>query len=129
MNDLEKRIKKYLAERGWNTLPPADVAKSIAIESGELLELFQWENLKLEEVKKDKQKVAAIEKELADVLIYCIDMAVLLNINTEKIIRAKLKHIEKKYPAKLMRKNVTEAGSGSDSTYWKIKQKYRKMGK
>lgn len=130
VKDLEKRIKKYLADRGWDTLRPSDVAKSIAIESGELLELFQWENLELAEVKKNKAKVAAIEKELADVLIYAIDMAVLLNINTEKIILEKLRHIEKKYPAKLMKKNAkTGAGSGEDSAYWKIKREYRKLGK
>jgi NTP pyrophosphatase (non-canonical NTP hydrolase) len=127
---LEKRIKKYLTDRGWNTLRPVDIAKSIAIESGELLELFQWENLSLDEIKKDKEKVEEIKKELADVLIYAIDMAVLLGVDTEKIIRTKLAHIEKKYPAKAMRKIANgDSGSGSDSAYWKIKKEYRKLGK
>ncbi len=125
MKDLEAKIKKYLQDRGWDTLRPADLAKSIAIESGELLELFQWENLSLEEVKKNKEKVAIIKNELADVFIYCIDMAVLLGIDTEKTIREKLRIIEKKYPAKLMRKNAKKAGSGEDFEYWRIKKEYR----
>jgi NTP pyrophosphatase (non-canonical NTP hydrolase) len=130
MKKLEQRVKKYLDDRGWNTLRPSDLAKSIAIESGELLELFQWENLPLDEVKKNKEKVEAIKKELADVLIYCLDMAVLLNLNTEKIVTDKLKAIEKKYPAKLMRKNAKEgAGSGEDAEYWRIKQEYRRKGR
>jgi NTP pyrophosphatase (non-canonical NTP hydrolase) len=130
MKKLEQRVKKYLDDRGWNTLRPSDVAKSIAIESGELLELFQWENLPLEEVKKDKEKVNAIKKELADVLIYCLDMAVSLHLDTSKIINDKLDLIEKKYPAKLMRKNAKEgAGSGQDAEYWRIKQEYRQKGK
>ncbi len=125
MKDLEAKIKKYLQDRGWDTLRPADLAKSIAIESGELLELFQWENLSLEEVKKNKEKVATIKNELADVFIYCIDMAVLLGIDTEKTIREKLRIIEKKYPAKLMRKNAKKAGSSEDFEYWRIKKEYR----
>jgi dCTP diphosphatase len=130
MKKLELRVKKYLTDRGWDTLRPSDVAKSIAIESGELLELFQWENLELKDIKKNKEKVEAIKKELADVLIYSIDMAVLLGIDVEKIILSKLRSIEKKYPAKLMKKNAKAgAGSGEDSVYWKIKKEYRKQGK
>ena len=130
VKDLEKRIKKYLTDSGWDKLRPADLAKSVAIESGELLELFQWENLSLDEVKKNKAKVEEIKKELADVLIYAIDIAVLLNIDVEKTVVAKLRHIEKKYPAKLMKKNAKQgSGSGEDTEYWRIKKEYRRQGK
>jgi NTP pyrophosphatase (non-canonical NTP hydrolase) len=130
VKELEKRIKKYLTDRLWDQLRPSDLAKSVAIEAGELLELFQWENLSLDEVKANKQKIEEIKKELADVLIYAIDMAVLLNIDVEKTVLAKLKHIEKKYPAKLMKKNATKgSGSGGDAEYWRIKREYRKQGK
>jgi hypothetical protein len=30
---LEKDIKKYLEERGWDQLKPSDIAKSISIEA------------------------------------------------------------------------------------------------
>ena len=129
MKDLEKSIKKFLTTRRWDTLRPSDLAKSIIIEGAELLELFQWENLPLEDVKKDKEKLQAIKKELADVLIYCIQMAVLLELDTEKIIRKKLAHANKKYPAKLLRANAQKgAGSGADAAYWKIKSAYRRKG-
>lgn len=127
MKKLENKIYKYLKERGWHTLRPSDIAKSIMIEGAELLELFQWENLPLEDVKKNKEKVEAVKKELADVLIYAIEMAVLLKIDAEKIIIDKLDHVAKKYPAKLMRKNAKKgSGSGEDSEYWKIKNEYRR---
>src|SRR3989344_239816 len=128
MKELEKKIYKHLKERGWHHLRPSDLAKSIAIESGELLELFQWENRSLEEVKKDKEKIKELKKELADVLIYALDLSVLLNLDTEKIIRAKLAHVAKKYPAKLSRKHSSEE-PGSEDVYWKIKKKYRRQGK
>ncbi len=126
----EQRVHKFLKDRGWDALRPADLAKSIMIEGGELLELFQWENLSIEEVRHDRKKLAEIRKELADVLIYALDIAVLLGFDTEKIIFEKLAHAEKKYPAKLMKKNaVAGAGSGGDLAYWKIKKDYRKKGK
>ncbi len=53
MKELEKDIRQYLEERAWHKLRPGDLAKSIAIESGELLELFQWENLELDQVRGD----------------------------------------------------------------------------
>lgn len=130
VKDLENRVKKCLTDRGWDQLRPSDLAKSVAIESGELLELFQWENLSLGEVKKNKAKVEEIKKELADVLIYSIDIAVLLGVDVEKIVLEKLRHIEKKYPAKAMKKIANGAsGSGADSEYWRIKKEYRKLGK
>ena len=130
MKKLEKRIYKHLKERGWHTLRPSDIAKSIMIEGAELLELFQWENRSLEQVKKDKQKLESIKKELADVFIYALDMSVLLKLDTEKIINDKLDYAVKKYPAALMRKNAKKgADSGGDREYWRIKQQYRKEGK
>jgi len=51
MKDYEKYIKEYLVERDWDKLRPADIAKSICIESSELLEIFQWSNQSLDEVK------------------------------------------------------------------------------
>ena len=126
MKNLEKRIRKYLEERGWDHLRPSDIAKSIMIEGAELLELFQWENRELEEVKKEREKIEEIKKELADVLIYAIEMSVLLDLDTTDIINKKLDHTAKKYPAKLMRKNAQKgSGSGADSEYWRIKKEYR----
>ena len=123
MKDLEKKIYKHLKERNWHNLRPSDIAKSIMIEGAELLELFQWENLSLEDIKKDKRKIEEIKDELADVLIYAIEMSVLLNLDTEKIIKKKLSYVKKKYPAKLMRERTKEPGT--EDAYWKIKREHR----
>ena len=126
MKELERKILKHLRDRRWDDLRPVDIAKSIMIEGGELLELFQWENLSLEEIKRDKNKLEEIKNELADVLIYAIEMLVLLNLDTDKIIRKKLAYVAKKYPAKLMRARKGEPGT--ESEYWRIKKEYRKKG-
>lgn len=123
MKNLEKKILNHLKERNWDNLRPADMAKSIMIEGAELLENFQWENLSLEEVKKNKAKMLEVEKELADVLICAIQMAVLLKLDVEKIVLKKLKAVALKYPAALMRKRKGEPGT--EEVYWKIKKAYR----
>ena len=40
MGNVQDEILEYLAERKWDILWPADLAKSISIESAELLEHF-----------------------------------------------------------------------------------------
>ena len=62
MKELEKRIKQHLEERGWDHLRPADISKSIMIEGAELLELFQWENRELEDVKREAIAVKEAKK-------------------------------------------------------------------
>lgn len=128
MRKLEKDIKKHLKERKWDQLRPSDVAKSISIEAAELLELFQWESLTIAETKKDKEKFENLKKELADVFIYAIEMAVLLGLDSEKIIREKLAASKKKYPAHLFR-NRKKQEPGTEDVYWKIKKEYRTKGK
>jgi dCTP diphosphatase len=123
MKELQKDIKRYLKERDWDNLRPSDIAKSISIESAELLELFQWQNLSLDEVKKDKKKIEEIKDELSDVLIYCLELAALLDIDSEKIARDKLERIEEKYPAEVMKNRDREPGT--EDMYWKIKNDFR----
>ncbi len=123
MKDLEKKIYKHLKDRNWLNLKPGDLAKSIMIEGAELLEHFQWSDSSLEEVKKDKERMEEIKWEIADVLIYAIEMSVILGLDTQKLVEKKLAKVGKKYPAKLMRK-VKEGDTQSE--YWKIKMAYRK---
>lgn len=88
------------------------------------MEIFQWENLELDDIRKDKEKMVEIKKELADVLIYCLEMSVMLGLDTEKIIRAKLRKVAKKYPAKTVRRWANKE-PGTESEYWRIKREHR----
>lgn len=125
MKDFEQKIRSYLAERDWDSLRPSDLAKSVMIEGAELLELFQWDNKTPEEVKADAEKMEKIRKELADVMIYCFDMAVILDIDVEAILTDKLAKIEKKYPVELFNKDTRSGDPGTEDVYWKIKNEYR----
>lgn len=128
MKKYENEIRQYLEERNWHNLRPGDLAKSIAIESAELLELFQWTNQSLVEVKKDKDKMEHIKQELADVLTYCLDMSVLLELDTGQIILDKLEKTKLKYPAHLFKGRDEKIEAGSEEIYWKIKKEHRMKG-
>ncbi len=128
MESYEERIREYLEERGWDQLRPGDLAKSISIEAAELLEQFQWINPTLEETKQNPEKIDAIQKELADVLIYCLEMSVLLGLNTGEIILKKLEKAKEKYPAHLFKNRDKNTDAGSEDVYWKIKKEHRMKG-
>ena len=90
MEKLMKEIDIFNKERDWNQFhSPENLAKSISIEAGELLECFQWNN--------DYNKEEVCE-ELADVFTYCLMMADKLEVNPEEIILKKLEKSKKKYP-------------------------------
>src|SRR5436190_1823803 len=127
MKDLKKKVKQYLVERGWEGLHPEDIAKSISIESAELLEIFQWDNSRTERGM-NPEKLEKLKKELADILIYCFDMAVILDLDLQQIVEAKLEKVKEKYPAHLFAdKDLKDAKT--TKLYHKIKQEYRKKGK
>ena len=94
-------IRKFTADRDWDQFhTPANLAKSISIEANELLECFQWSDTDydLEEVK----------DELADVIVYCIDMLDKLGLDADEIINRKMSKNEAKYPVEKAKGNSTK---------------------
>lgn len=90
MEEVSKAVVDFTRERDWDQFhSPENLAKSIAIESGELLECFQWGQ------EFDKKEVC---KELADVVNYSILLADKLGVKLEDIVMEKLEENRKKYP-------------------------------
>lgn len=82
-------LRAFVAERDWQQFhTPENLAKSISIEAGELLECFQWGDADL----------AAAKDELADVLTYCLHLADRLGLDPDTIISQKLAKTREKYP-------------------------------
>ena len=93
------RIRQFTKERDWNQFhSPANLAKSIMIEAGELLECFQWSE-------KDYD-IEHVKEELADVLIYCYDMLDNLGLDINEIVNHKMDKNEAKYPVEKARGNA-----------------------
>lgn len=90
-----QRLASFVAERDWAQFhTPENLAKSIAIEAGELLECFQW-NREVDN--------SHVRDELADVLTYCYLLASRLNLDSDQIVIDKLRETETKYPVEKAR--------------------------
>ena len=85
-----QQLREFVAEREWSRFhSPENLAKSISIESAELLECFQWD---------PHGETARIQEELADVLTYCFLLADRLELDPDAIVLSKLEVTRSKYP-------------------------------
>lgn len=85
------RLKEFNTARDWDEIhTPANLAKSISIESAELLELFQWDEKSYD--------IERVKEELADVIIYSLIMVEALNLDADAIVNEKITKNSKKYP-------------------------------
>lgn len=93
------RIRKFTKDRDWDQFhSPVNLAKSIMIEAGELLECFQWSD--------EGYDIEHVKEELADVLIYCHDMADKLEVDVDEIVNHKMDKNEIKYPIEKAKGNA-----------------------
>jgi NTP pyrophosphatase (non-canonical NTP hydrolase) len=96
--DLKKSVSEFVNERDWEKFHnPKDLAISLSIESGELLELFQWRNQDDIDIQKD-EVADKVREELADVVIYALSLANATNIDISEAVLGKIKKNEGKYP-------------------------------
>ena len=95
--ELVRKIKKFNNDRDWDQFHSlSNLAKSVSIEAGELLECFQWN---------DDYDIEAVTDEMADVFTYLIDMADKLDVDLLAITDKKLNKNAKKYPVEKAKGN------------------------
>jgi NTP pyrophosphatase (non-canonical NTP hydrolase) len=75
---------------------------SIAIESSEIMELFQWKTTdeSIDDLNNNQQLKQELAFELADVLIYCLSLSYRTDIDLEKAILEKLEINNGRFPVK-----------------------------
>lgn len=117
--DINQLIWKHLEERDWLDNTARSLAVSIALESAELLEHYQWSDKSIG----NKDDLAA---ELADILIYAFQFAQVEGIDISTAIRAKLKRAGEKYPANVFKGKDAETRRKAWIDSKKAHQKYKK---
>ena len=81
LEDLRLALRAFAKERDWERFhTPKNLAMALAGEAGELVSELQWLTPE-ESVSLDPQQLAAVEFELADVLIYLVRLADELDID------------------------------------------------
>ena len=71
---------------------------SVAIEASELNETIQWSNPTAEEIRSNPKLTVEICDELADVMVYCLRLCSVLDVNPIQIMHAKIEKNRAKYP-------------------------------
>ena len=90
LSELEKRMHAFVASKGWyesdspKPQSPRNLAISLAMESAEVLEYFQW--------REDVTDRDAFAAELADVGLYLLQLASVTGVDLEQAILDKLAH-------------------------------------
>ena len=101
LEDLAAELRRFAAERDWEQFhTPKNLAISLAVEVGELLEHVQWgsdEELASRFRRPDGRE--AIAEEMADVLIYLVRLGDVLGIDLLEAAAAKLAANAARYPA------------------------------
>ncbi|HEX7951617.1 MAG TPA: nucleotide pyrophosphohydrolase [Burkholderiales bacterium] len=98
--DLRERLRRFAAERDWEQFhTPKNLAMSVAIEAAEIMEHFQW--LTPEQgAGLDPDARRAVALEMADVLLYLVRLADVLDIDMAAAAREKIDLNALKYPAR-----------------------------
>jgi NTP pyrophosphatase (non-canonical NTP hydrolase) len=108
---LANTLRSFASERDWDQFhTPKNLATSISVEAGELLELFQWSRGQKDWAEVHDPSIRArIEEELADILLYVIRFADKAGIDLATVAERKIVMNAEKYPAQKFR--------GSDRKY------------
>lgn len=99
LDNLKLCLRDFAKARDWDQFhSPKNLSMALSVEVSEIVEHFQWLT---EEQSKNlpKDKLAEVETELADTLIYLIRLADKLDIDLLKAAQNKIDLNEQKYPA------------------------------
>lgn len=98
---LQRELRAFAAARDWQPFhTPKNLAMALMVEAAELQELFQW--LTPEQSRSFTQAPEAHERagdEMADVLLYLLQLADHTGVDLEAAVRRKLAKNAVKHPA------------------------------
>ena len=105
VSDLKERVRRFRDARDWLKFHnPKDLSMALSIESTELEELFLWKDkAEVDAYRTDQEKSAKVEDEAADIAIYLLSLADVMNIDLSDAIVRKLETNERRYPVEEFR--------------------------
>jgi NTP pyrophosphatase (non-canonical NTP hydrolase) len=98
LDSLTRQLRQFAEQRDWEQFhSPKNLASALSVEAAELLEHFQWltedQSRKLDAATKE-----AVGQEIADVLLYLLQLADKLGLDVADEARKKLVLNAVKYP-------------------------------
>ena len=111
LDELAVLLREFVAAREWEQFHrPKNLAMALAGEVGELLAELQWLTPgEAARVMEDPEAAARMRSELADVSIYLVRLADVLNVDLIEAARAKLADSERRYDVENYRGSARKA--------------------
>lgn len=101
LSDLAKSLDRFAADRNWHQYhSPKNLASALIVEAGELLEHFQWMT-EDESRHPSPQKLAEVKGEMADVLLYLVQLGNALGVDVVQAGQEKLAVNASRFPPDL----------------------------
>jgi NTP pyrophosphatase (non-canonical NTP hydrolase) len=98
IEDLQDLLRDFATRRDWGKFhTPKNLAMAVAGEAGELAAELQWLTAD-ESVSLDDERHHAVTEEVADIAIYLLRIADVLDIDLEAAVRAKVARNESRFP-------------------------------
>ena len=103
--DLRAAMAQFVADRQWQKYHlPKNLAMSLAIETAELMEHFQWlDHPQSHALLAEPSARGEIADEMADILAFLLSLANAGDIDLAAAFEAKMRKNERKYPAEEVR--------------------------
>ncbi|WP_378733794.1 nucleotide pyrophosphohydrolase [Nocardia brasiliensis] len=97
---LQSMVADFAAERAWERFhTPKNLVMALTGEVGELSELFQWlTDEQSQALMDDPTRRTRVEEEVADVFIYLLRLADVLQIDLVAAVEAKIQKNAERYP-------------------------------
>jgi dCTP diphosphatase len=97
---LEEALQQFAHDRDWEQYhAPRNLLLALVGEVGELAEIFQWmTDAQTAEAMQHPDKARHIREEMADVMMYLVRLASVLDIDLDAAVRDKLVQNARKYP-------------------------------
>jgi len=109
LDTLRRHIREFAEARAWERYhSPKNLVMALSVEAAELLEPFQWLTPE-ESGSLDPDKLEAVRQEIADVLIYLIRLADVLEIDLLDAAADKLELNARKYPVEKAHGNALKS--------------------
>ena len=104
--ELRDALRAFTREREWDRYhTPKNLAMALIVEAAELAEHFQWLTAEESQSPQDGKR-EKIRDELADVLIYLVELADTLDVDLVAAARDKIGKNALKYPVEKARGNA-----------------------
>ena len=92
-------VDQFTVDRDWEQFHTVkNLMASISIEASELNEILQWSNPSADEVRAKAELMRQIADETADVMVYCLRLCSVLELDPVQIMLKKIEKNRTKYP-------------------------------